>query len=323
MQITNNASVSLPLAVWLLQDDYDYIDKENYISATSLMKPIRQIVIPPRLTNKIPLDLTDLIPSALGKTIHGSIEQAWKDPKNLKSALSKLGYPESVFRRIRVNPDPGTLKDGEIPIYIEQRSFRQLGKWEIGGKFDLVTEGIVQDVKSTSAYTWLYGGKDDDYILQGSIYRWLNQDKITEDFIRINFVFTDWQKASAKINPNYPQYRVAHKDYKLLSLEETEAWILNKLKLIEQYMNSPESQIPECTDAELWRSDPKYKFYSNPEKMVKATKNFDSMQEARAYQVEKGGIGKIVTVPGEAKRCDYCSAFDGCTQKDRLGKNGG
>lgn len=72
------------------------------------------------------------------------------------------------------------------------------------GKFDIVTEGLLQDVKSTSTYTWVKGGRDEEHRLQGSMYRWLHDDKITEDVIRINYIFTDWMKALATSQENYP-----------------------------------------------------------------------------------------------------------------------
>jgi hypothetical protein len=318
-RITNNGDISLALAVWILHDEYDYVNEENYISATRLMRPLRQLVLPNRIPEpqrRLP-DVEDFIPSALGKSLHDSIEKAWV--KGYAKILKSLGYTDDLISHVRINPEEP--EEGTIPIYLEQRSTRQVtvnGRvYTVGGKFDMVMEGIVQDNKSTTAYTWLYGGKDDDYRLQGSIYRWLNPDKITEDFIRINFIFTDWKKADARSNPNYPQRRVMHKDIPLLSLDETDAWIRAKLTQVQKYMKAPQEQIPECTDEELWRSDPKFKYYSDPAKVGgKSTKNFDTLAEANAHLAEKAK-GIVITVPGEVKRCGYCDAYDICQQKDR------
>ena len=45
------------------------------------------------------------------------------------------------------------------PVYhylnVQQRTVKEVGKWKVGGKYDLVAEGVVQDNKSTSAYTWV------------------------------------------------------------------------------------------------------------------------------------------------------------------------
>lgn len=325
MLITNNNNIDLTLAVWLLHDEYDYIDKPNYISATTLMKPLRQIVLPMRVPpEQRTMDISDLIASSMGTALHDSIEKAWT--ANPWRALKLLGYPESVIQRVRINPTPEELQKEPdcIPVYLEQRAFKDVTingvTYTIGGKFDLVLEGVVQDNKSTSVYTWIHGGKDDDYSLQGSIYKWLNPDKILDDIIRINFIFTDWKKMEAARDPSYPQQRVAAKDVPLRTMVETDTWIRNKLSLVQQHMNTPENQLPECTDEELWRSDPKYKYYADPAKAgtpgARSTKNFDNLPEAKVFMnQEKGGKGVIITVPGEVKRCGYCNAYEVCTQR--------
>lgn len=322
--ITNQSDVSLALAVWLLHDEYDYQSMKNYISATSLLKPIRQIILPSRVNSQDrQIDVTDFIARSLGHSIHDSIERAWV--KGYERSLKLLGYPDSVISRVRVNPTDEERKADPniIPVFLEQRAFREFMGFTIGGKFDLVTDGIVQDAKSTSAFTWVYDGKDDDYRLQMSLYRWIDaaqpMPRISEDYGRINFVFTDWQKSSARTNPKYPQHRVAHKDIPLLTLKETEQWVRHKLTQVMDYKQSPESEIPECTDSELWRSDPAYKYYSDPAKTSgRSTKNFDNMADARTFQSEKNGKGIIITVPGEAKRCAYCDAAPVCSQFRRL-----
>ena len=326
MKITNNFNISLSLAVWLLHDEYDYVNEPNYISVTTLMKPLRHIILPRRIPRElVETDVSDFIARALGHSLHDSIEKSWV--KGYKRSLALLGYPEKVIERVLINPTPEELAStpNAIPIYLEQRAKKTVevnGKtWTVGGKFDMVAEGIVHDNKSTSAYTWVYGGRDEEHQQQGSLYRWLNPDKITEDFIRINYIFTDWQKAQAKQNPNYPQKRVESKDIMLLSEAEIQRWVEWKLQLVMKYWDAPERDIPNCTDEELWMSDPKFKYYADPAKTSgRSTKNFDSLLEANAFKAEKGNKGIIITVPGEPKRCDYCDAFPLCTQKDKYQK---
>ncbi len=323
VQITNTAGISLPLAVWLLHDTYDYQKSDKpIISATTLMKPIRQYVLAQRLNPEfVQKDLQDYIARTLGHSIHDSIEKAWKH--NRSNALKLLGYPDDIIERVHVNPSDEDLeRDPEIiPVYIEQRLFHEFDGYVITGKFDMVTEGIVNDFKSTSAYAWTFGVKDDDYRLQGSIYRWLDSKqkvpKITEDFIRINFIFTDWQKFQAKTNPKYPQQRVETRDVKLMSLVETEAWIINRVAAIKRALPLKEDLIPECTPEELWMSDPKYKYYANPAATSgRSTKNFDTLHDANKY-LSEAGKGVVVPVPGEPKRCEYCEVFEICRQKDK------
>jgi hypothetical protein len=273
-------------------------------------------------------DVADFIARSLGHSIHDSIEKAWLKGKD--RALRLMGYPDSVIEQVQVNPTQEALRASNsiIPVYVEQRLFRKITvngvTYEIGGKFDMVSDGIIQDFKSTSAWAFAKGTKDDDYSLQMSIYRWLDagQDyrKILDDFGRINFIFTDWSKAMLR-SPGYPQKRVEHKDISLISLDQTEKWIHDKLALVQRYIDSPEADLPECTDEELWRSDPQYKYFSDPAKAsvpgARSTKNFDSLADARKYMAEKGGKGIVVTKPGEVKACGYCAAYDACSQKDQ------
>lgn len=324
--ITNNTGISLALAVWLVHDEYDYSKEENYISATALMKPLRQIVLGRRVPpGSRTADVEDFIPRALGHSVHDSVEKAWV--KGYKTNLAKLGYPQDVIDRILVNATPEELAaiPNAIAVYVEQRALKKVKAggitWTVGGKFDMVTEGIVQDTKTTSAYTWVYGGRDDEHQLQGSIYRWLNPDKIYEDFIRINYIFTDWQKAQTKQNPKYPKQRVEHKDIPLLEVAATENWVVDKLTQVLKFMEVPEKDVPLCSEEDLWMSDPKFKYYANPANTGgRSTKNFDTEREARAYQAEKAGKGIVIIEKGEPKRCDYCDAFDLCKQKDQFPK---
>lgn len=320
--ITNEGAISLGLAVWLLHDEYDYIAEDNYISVTALMRPIRQVILPSRIpASDRRMDVGDFVSSALGKSIHDSIEKAWtKDPQ---SKLAKLGYSPDTIGRVLVNPEHHELKPDSIPVYIEQRAIRQHGKRRIGGKFDMVTDGYVTDNKSTSAFAWVAGTRDDDHILQLSLYRWIDaaqpHPKITSDVGMINYIFTDWSKMMARQNPKYPQSRVMTKELPLMTFEEVEQWVDEQLAKIDKWHDAPEPEIPFCTDEELWRSAPKFKYFSDPAKALvpgsRSTKNFDTITDANRHMATLGK-GTVITVPGEPKRCSYCPAFDACTQKD-------
>lgn len=322
MKITNEHDVSLALAVWLLHDEYDYVDNPKYLSATTLLKPLKQIVMKHRVDfSNESIDVMDFAQASMGTGLHDSIEKAWK--LGHKSALKKLGYPDHVVNAVVINPTKEDFDKNPdlIPVYIERRGTKNLRGWLIGGKFDIVTEGLLQDFKSTSTYSWVAGSRDDEHKMQGSIYRWIHDDVITEDVIRINYIFTDFVKYMAASNPKYPARRIMHKDIPLLSYERTEAWLNEKLQLIEKYWDAPESEIPECTDEELWRTEPQFKYFSDPAKVdvpgARSTKNFDDMISARKFMAEKGGKGAIKVVEGQVKRCEYCAVAPICKQRER------
>lgn len=324
MPITNNHNISLPMAVWLLHDEYDYVRDANYISATSLLKSTKQLVLARRIPAEArELDVADLIASRMGTAVHDSIEKAWTVSGKL--GMVKLGYPEHIAERITINPTPEMLAENPsiIPVYMEQRVIKEitvLGKTvRIGGKYDMVIDGSLFDAKTTSVYSYLLGDKDEDYSKQGSIYRWLDSEKITSDHIFIQFLFTDWQKMMTKTNPKYPPLKLHEYPVELMPLADTERFIINKVTEVFSLMDAPEDKLPACTDKELWRSAPKYKYYADPNKTDgKSTKNFDDLSSANAFwKVEKAGKGIVKTVPGEVKACAYCPAYSICKQRDQ------
>lgn len=313
MKYTNNLDIPLPMQVWLLNDEYDYVNEPNYISATTLIRPLRQTILNKRIPwESRTKDLSELVASRLGNAIHDSVEKAWVTRG--KELLIQLGMPEKQADKVIVNPSPKELTKDSIPIYMEKRTIREFMGYKIGGKFDLVMNGYLYDFKSTSTYTYTNGGNDEDYILQGSIYRWLNPEIITEDTLDIQFVFTDWQSSRARASNEYPQTRIVGKTYPLMSIEDTEKYIANRISEYNKYKDLPQDKLPQCSPEDLWQSETVYKYFSNPAKTDgRSTKNFTNKLEAHKFAVGKPGI--VIEVPGEPKRCGYCDAYETCLQR--------
>jgi hypothetical protein len=321
--IRNKNGLSLAMAVWLAHDEYsngqDEHPGKNVISATALLKPTRQIVLAPRVpVEDQERDISDFIPSKFGHAVHSSIEHAWKT--GYVDSMVKLGYPLSVINKIKINPAQPSPDD--IPVYLEQRTHRSIVvdgvEIVVTGQFDQIINGELNDTKTTSVYTYINGTKTEDYAIQGSIYRWLNPDLITSDLMRVQHVFTDWQSFKAKIDPSYPPSRLVEFTVNLMPLSQTETWIRNKIRDILRNQDLPEDEIVRCTDKELWKTDPVYKYYADPTKAAeggRSTKNFPIYAAAAAY-ASKQGKGVVVTVPGQVKACGYCPAASICTQKN-------
>lgn len=313
VQYTNLHEIDLSLAVWLVFDDYDFQPSDRAISATALLKPIRQIILAGRVTGEGLEDLSQRISMRLGHAIHDSIEHAWKT--GYVKALSKLNLPDKVIQRFAINPKPEDITPETIPVYIEQRGHRRIGEWIVAGKLDMSINGRLKDAKSTSVFTYIKGSKDEDYRLQLSIYKWIHSDKVKDKEGDIQFIFTDWQKSAVNTIAGYPPIRLVSHTVSLYSDQETENWIMSKIEDLMQYKDAPQDALPRCTDEELWRSADVFKYYSDPNKTDgRATKNFDSLIEANNYLAEKGK-GVVKTVPGQVKACLYCPAFDICEQR--------
>jgi len=316
---SNTSAVPLSMAVFLATDHYDH--DEATISVTSLIKPLRQVILSARVPlEDASVDLVQMTASRMGTAIHDGIERAWKG--NHRAALKALNFPEKVIDRVLVNPETSELYEGCIPVYLERRSKKQVGKHLVSGKFDFVGEGRLEDFKSTSVYAYISGNNDEKYAEQGSLYRWLNQDIITDDNMAIQFIFTDWSAVRARTEANYPPQRIHQRIIPLKSVAETEQYVLSKLEAIDKYWDTPEDQLPSCSDKDLWRSVPVFKYYKNPEKTSRSTKNFDTLHDARLKLIEDGNVGMIKEVPGQVTACKYCNAFSICSQKDALLANG-
>lgn len=327
MQATysNQAGVPLSMAVFLATDTYD--GKEpNTLSATTLLKPIRQVVLAARVPEEHAIvDVLSLVKSRMGTAIHDSIEKAWTE--HYQASMKSLGYPQRVIDKVVVNPPADTDLTDLIPVYLEIRSYKDVQGLRVSGKFDFVADGRLEDFKSTSVNTWIKGNKSEDYVLQGSIYRWLNPEIVTQDVMAIQFVFTDWSIGRSKADPNYPPRQTMQKTFQLMSLKETDVYVNRRIQTLNFYWDAPEEDLPECTDKELWRSDPEWKYYKNPNKTSRSTKNYKVADygshvaaKSAAYQrlSDDGNVGMVKEVPGQVMACRYCPAYPVCTQKDRM-----
>lgn len=315
---TNRGNISLILAAWLAHDDYDnHNPPVNEISVTTLLKPIRSVILGQRVPQEITsVDVADRVAARFGQAVHADIENIWADETKWKPALRSLGYPEKFIQSIRINPDPLTVKGDDVPIYFEQRQKRQIGNYLVSGKFDIVYSGEPQDNKIKKVYSYIKNSSDEEFILQMSIYRWLNPEICTEDNGVINYIFKDWLKHD-QYKPNYPKGEVLSKNFQLMSLTQTEFWLESRIEMLDELKDVPQSELPQCTPDELWMDAPVYKYYSNPDNRTKSTKNFTNKFDADRHCLTKGQ-GVVVTVLGKPKRCGFCEAKEICEQRRQL-----
>lgn len=319
MSFKNNSNISLPVAVWLASNaDYDLLPDPNVLSATTLQRPIRSLILSRRLYQEQEVDLEMTIPAKIGSAVHYAAEMAWKN--DYPSAMRNLGYPENTINRVVINaPRESDYPDDSIFIYIEQRIAKEIDGFIISGKFDFVIEGELHDLKTTKTYSYITKSNEGDYRLQGSIYRWLNPDIITGNHVHINYIFTDWTPTRAMADPEYPKSRVLTIPIQLYSLQETEAYIRERIALLKKYENAAQSEIPLCSPRELWQELPTYAVYKNPQKTARATKLFDLAQDAMQFNAaECKGQGLIVKREGNVKRCLFCEGRPVCTQAESL-----
>jgi len=311
IKYTNNTDMNLVLAIWALMDNYNHDERSNAISVTGLLKPTRQIILGRRFKDNIrEVDSENLIQSSMGTAIHDSVEKAWKNKDKVVEIMESLGYIAS-----------SSIYD---EVILERRSEKEINGFIISGQFDIVFRGSVCDIKSTSVYSYIFGSKEEDYKLQMSIYKWLNQDIITDDYGYIEYVFTDWSATKAIQDSQYPQKRIISHKIKLLSISETEDWIINKLAQVSLYESLDNSKLIRCSDEELWRTSDKYKYYKKNKAGIvnysRATKVFSNEFEANHKRDTEGGA--VLLIKGEIKRCKYCNFTNICEQYLEYKKEG-
>jgi len=290
VKFTNKFKLSDEFVHWLTFDTYDYNIDQMVLSATTLMKPIRALVLEQRWADDLTVDVSELVASRYGTALHDSWEKC------------------------------------QIPNAIQEvRYYRDLEGFKISGKVDLILDADqpikrLADVKSTSVWNYILNKKDKDYIMQLSIYKWILEanDIIVSDFAEIKYVFTDWSKKDSIQKSDYPQSRITEKKIPLMKSDEVEAFIKTKLDAVSKARTLPDTMIAECTDEELWKDAPRYAVMKRGGK--KATKVYDSFHEAIKHSKTSQDFF-VETRTGKARRCNYCNVRRFCTQYEQLLQN--
>lgn len=322
----NDSNIPITLAVWLAAEgDYDLTFDPNVYSVTDLLKPVKSLILTRQIkAQQLPTeskDLADFAASKLGSAVHTAVEIAWLH--KYKPALKALGWPDKQIDRVRINPPKDADPDNPnyIDVHIETRTARKIKDKFISGKFDFVVDGIVRDVKTTKTYTWINGSNNHKFMMQGSLYRWLNEDIIKADYMCIDYAFTDWTPLQAQANKDYPPQRLLEKKLELLPVDVTHDFVLEKLEEIADLEHRPQEEMPLCTPEELWQNPAKWAFYRKATNKT-ATKLYDNPADAHAANAAIGNTGVVVERKATPKYCTYCDASSICLQADAFRAEG-
>jgi hypothetical protein len=314
---TNNSNIPLPFAIWLASDfGYDRKFHPDEVSATDILRPMRSLILSREIAAEkskeeiVTRDIEEKAASSLGTAVHTAVEFAWR--YHLKLAMENLDYPQQQIEKMAINPENPNPDD--YNVYFEKRTSKKIEGFTFTGKFDMVMDGGVRDIKTTKAYTYMKGSQDEKYRKQGSIYRWLNPELITQDTIIVDYYFTDWNPVSYKREKdrNYPPSRMLAKPFKLLSLEETELFIRQQLTNVKYYTGKPQDELPLCTPEELWQNPAKWEYWSK-DTNKQCSKLLPNEGEANAWLASKG-VGFIRERQEEPTFCKFCDARSICKQ---------
>lgn len=288
MKITNTMKLPQPF-VDAVTSDYQYKDKRY--SVTTLLKPVREIMLLRRHNEEIESDVSDMLWAIMGTAMHSILENSTEGKHLLTEKALEVKFGDYTL-------------SGRNDLY-NTRSF------------------TVVDYKYTSV--WKYILKDyEDYRMQGLMYVYMLQ-KLGYKAKKAEFILClkDWQKSKAKFDKTYPQCQIQKVQF-TFSEEDMgfiEKWIIKKFEEIKVAELQKDEELPVCSPADRWNSGDKFAVMKNGRKT--ALRVLDTMQEAEQYKATNGG-DFIETRKGEDKKCqEYCNACEFCKHYQECVKNNG
>lgn len=288
MVITNKAKLPQPF-VDAVSSDYKY--REKRYSVTTLLKPVREIMLMRRHGDNIEQDVSDMIWAIFGTACHSILEKSTERKHLLKEKSLSMKF----------------------------------GDYTLSGRSDLynTASGCVVDYKVCSTFKVLK--KDyEDYRKQGLMYALMLKEmgyKVKKaQFI---LVLRDWQKSKAKFDKDYPQRQVVVIEFKFTEkdFEDIKIWIDNKFKEIAEAEELEDKLLPICSAEDRWNTGDTFAVMKNGRKT--ALRVLNSKEEAEEYMNKNGG-DYIQERHGEDKKCkEYCSCCKFCSYYNECVKNEG
>jgi hypothetical protein len=304
---TNNRDLPLMMAVWLANDRYER--NPTYISGSQLSLSNRQLVLGLRVAD-LNIDLSSLVAARLGHAINDSIDAAWKLP-DLANRMKAAGF-NSLFE-YEINPV--LPAPGKVAVYIQQRFNEEVAGRILTGAPDMIMNGRLTDYKSTTVFA--YQKKTiEDYLWQLTAYRYLARNLISDNIATIQFILKDWSEMRATHDLNYPQTPCPTLLIPVGSPEQCLARLTARIEELNALMSLDQSDLPLCSDEELWLDPAKFAYYKNPaaDPSSRASRVFDTYAEATSHMGAQKNGGKIIVRKGEPKACSYCRAASICEQ---------
>lgn len=276
MIVTN--SLNLPQALV----DAVTLEKHNAegcLSATTLIKGVKEILLTDRHWEEITVDVKDSIWALWGTTTHKLLEKEY---------------------------------DG---TFAEEKFEETVGAYKVTGRvdcYDMANE-ILYDYKTTSAWKVVFKNFE-DWFMQGMIYSWLLSLKgLKVKKCKFVAILRDWSESESIKKPDYPKSPVYTYEFDVTDadLVDVEHFIRAKVDMVSKNKEIADDDIPVCQPDERWAEPTKYAVMKEGRKT--AIKVFEDESEADGYAKELGEKHYIETRPGKDKKCTrYCSCCEFC-----------
>ena len=191
------------------------------------------------------------------------------------------------------------LDEGDV-VQVEERLFATMDGWSISGQFDRLnlTTRTLQDWKLTTTFK---AKGNDGWVRQLNVLRWLAfQNGLVVDRLEIVAIFRDFRKSEARRNPDYPALNVQTIPIPVWPLDETEAYVRERIALHQQGGAG-------CSDEERWYTGDKWAL------MKPGSKRALRVLDKKPAEVPGGMV--LEHRPGVYRRCEqYCEVAKWCPQ---------
>lgn len=281
--ITNKSGLPDPIVRFVIESEAKHKTEPNAYSVTELLKPVREIVLSRKHADEIDEDVADMIPAILGTGVHKVLEGYAKGEDRAEFEV-EYAIGEIIIHGeidlLRRNDDTATIYDWKT-CSVSKISKQDFDDWR----------------KQTLMYAWLL----------------LMRHCIRVKKVEIIAIMKDWSKVKAASQATYPQSAVFTYEFKVedSSIDYIDGWIRDRIDAIK----AAETELPECTDEEKWRSPDKYAVYKR-EGDKRALAVYDTIDEAEtAKQAKCGPLGHIEKREGDCLKCRlYCKCSKFCKE---------
>lgn len=252
---------------------------EGEVSATTLIKGVKEILLTDRHWDEITVDVKDSIWALWGTTTHALLEKEY---------------------------------DG---TFTEEKFEQKVGNLTVTGKVDCydMENEVLFDYKTTSVWKVVYKNFEDWY-MQGMIYAWLLSKKgLGVNKCRFVAILRDWSETESQRKADYPSSPVFVYEFGVTKsdLEDVETVINFKVAQLEKNKKITDDDINPCDRSERWASDDVYAVMKEGRKT--SVKNFGDEEDAEKMAAELGDKYYVETRPGVDKKCTrYCKCCQFC-----------
>ena len=281
MNITNN--LQLPTAFYNSVQREKH-NQENCLSATTLLRGMKDILLTDRHWNEITVDLSKFVWAIWGTAVHSIFE---KNTDEHEQAELSLEY----------NLD-GVKITGKIDNYNEK-------------------DMIISDYKTASVNKVKFNSFD-DWQKQGLIYAWLlkrNGKPIKK--CRFIALLKDHSPREAMYDKSYPQnpcyiFEFSVSDKNILEIDD---FIRQKVEEYKNYKNLPDDEIPRCSDSEVWKKPDEWAITKKgASRCVNGGKFKNKAECDKAFLKYNPKDYYIDVRKGEFTRCNsYCDCKEFCS----------